>query len=345
VQRELRAGIKIGWPALWTVHRSSTTRRQPRRPDGRPGHDRGMLTIAAVCAERARTDAFAGVAHRDQLRELGFDAHHIDAHVAAGRWFRIGPAVILHNGPQTLSQRRQIALINCGPRAILTAFTALEDWGLAGWSRPDVHVLAPAGTTHPRLPHLVLHRTGNWSAVDAAPARRLHRVPASAVLAASSFRNQRSACGILAAVVQQGLTRPAELRRALEAAPRVRHRAAMLLAVDDIAQGADALSEIDLRRLCARFGLPLPTHQAVRVEPNGRRRYLDAEWRLPDGRVVAVEVDGAYHVAPRQWIEDQLRQNQIVLGGTIVLRFPSIVVRDHPALVIEQLRCLLLPRS
>ena len=117
----------------------------------------------------------------------------------------------------------------------------------------------------------------------------------------------------------------------------------MLRAVADIAQGAGALSEIDLRRLCRRFGLPLPTHQAVRVEPNGRRRYLDAEWRLPDGRVVAVEVDGAYHLAPQQWINDQLRQNRIVIGGTMVLRFPSILVRDNPELVAEQLRAVLFP--
>lgn len=304
-----------------------------------------MRTIAAVCAERARAEEFAGVAHRDQLRALGFNAHHIDAHVAAGRWSRIGPAVILHTGPLPLSQQRRVALINCGPRAVLTAFTALEDWGLTGWSRSDVHVLAPAGTSRPRLPHLVLHRTGDWSAVDLDTARRLHRTAAAAIVAASSLRSPRSACGILAAVVQQGLTGPADLRQALEAAPRTRHRAAMLLAVEDIAQGADALSEIDLWRLCRRFRLPEPTHQAVRVAPDGRRRYLDAEWRLPDGRLVAAEVDGAHHLVPQQWIKDQLRQNQIVIGGTIVLRFPSVVVRDSPELVAEQLRAVLSPRS
>lgn len=304
-----------------------------------------MRTMAAARAERVRTDRFGGVAHRDQLRELGFDAHRIDAQVAAGRWARVGPAVILHNGPLSASQQRRVALINCGPRAVLTSFTALTVWGLTGWSRPDVHVLAPAGTPRPPLPNLVLHRAGDWSAVDLAPGRRLHRVPAATVIAAGSFRNPRSACGILAAVVQQSLTRPVDLRRALDAAPRIRHRAAMVLAVGDVAQGADALSEIDLRRLCIRFGLPPPAHQAVRIEPGGRRRYLDAEWRLPDGRVIAVEVDGAYHLAPRQWIDDQLRQNRVVIGGTTVLRFPSIVVRDSPALVAEQLGALLLTRS
>ena len=106
--------------------------------------------------------------------------------------------------------------------------------------------------------------------------------------------------------------------------------------------GSDALSEIDFVRLCRRAGLPSPERQAVRLEPGGRRRYLDAQWRLPDGRVVVVEVDGAVHLAARRWFEDQLPQNEVTLSGTLVLRFPSAVVRCEPALVVAQLRRALL---
>jgi hypothetical protein len=119
----------------------------------------------------------------------------------------------------------------------------------------------------------------------------------------------------LAAAAQQRLVTPTELR--------------------------SALSEIDFGRLCARFGLPAPTRQAVRRSADGRRRYLDAEWRLPDGRVVVVEVDGAHHMSAAQWCADQLRQNDIVIAGAVVLRFPSVVVRDEPALVAAQLRLAL----
>jgi very-short-patch-repair endonuclease len=79
----------------------------------------------------------------------------------------------------------------------------------------------------------------------------------------------------------------------------------------------------------------------VRAEPGGRRRYLDAEWRCRDGRVVAAEVDGALHLTPRRWWDDQLRQNELTIAGTLVLRFPSAVVRAEPALVADQLRRLL----
>lgn len=110
-----------------------------------------------------------------------------------------------------------------------------------------------------------------------------------------------------------------------------------MLATEDIAQGSHALSEIDFLNLCRRFGLPSPTRQAVRTDRFGRRRYLDVEWRLPDGRIVVAEIDGALHLSPLRWVDDQLRQNEVVIGGTIVLRYPTVVVRAEPQLVAEQL--------
>jgi very-short-patch-repair endonuclease len=58
-----------------------------------------------------------------------------------------------------------------------------------------------------------------------------------------------------------------------------------------------------------------------------------------------VEIDGALHLAQSRWWEDQLRQNEIVLSGALVLRFPSAVVRHEPALVVAQLRRALTPAS
>ena len=46
-----------------------------------------------------------------------------------------------------------------------------------------------------------------------------------------------------------------------------------------------------------------------------------------DGRVLVVEVDGALHLLPARWWDDQLRQNEVVLSGRTVLRFPSVVLR------------------
>jgi hypothetical protein len=128
------------------------------------------------------------------------------------------------------------------------------------------------------------------------------------------------------------------LGAALDSAPRLRHRGVLVAAIHDIGQGAEALSEIDFIRLCRRFGVPKPRHQAVRTQPDGRRRYLDAEWTRADGQPVAAEVDDALHLTPRRWWDDQFRQDELTIKGTLVLRFPSVVIRTEPAMVADQLR-------
>ena len=95
--------------------------------------------------------------------------------------------------------------------------------------------------------------------------------------------------------------------------------------------GSEALSEIDFARLCRRHCLPAPTRQAIRIEPSGRRRYLDAEWRLRDGRRVAVEVDGAVHLAQRKWFE--------ISSGTTNSRSAARSYCDSPASSCEPSRC------
>jgi hypothetical protein len=302
------------------------------------------VTRAATRFDGRGLEYLDGVATRAELAALSVSADHVASQVRARRWRVLGSAVVLHNGSLTVGQRQRVALINCGPRAVLTSFTAARRWGLQGWSRPEIHVLAPAGTRRPDISGLVLHRARQWRTIDVSPARRLHRLAPALVVAASSFGSPRPGCGLLAAAVQQRLVSSAELRSAVTAATRRRHRSALLLALDDIAQGAQALSEIDFVRLCRRHALPGPRLQAVRTDPAGRRRYLDAEWDLADGRVLAVEVDGALHLSPRRWYDDQLRQNEVVLGGSVVLRYPSVIVRTEEATVVAQLRRALSPR-
>ncbi|HZE48304.1 MAG TPA: hypothetical protein VE074_02010 [Jatrophihabitantaceae bacterium] len=297
-----------------------------------------MLTNSAAATRAVSASDLDDVVSRAHLLRLGCTRWQIESRIAAGRWQPVGCAIVLHNGPLTRRQRWRVALLNCGPRSALTAFTALEALGLHGWERDAVHVLAPAGVARPNLAGIRLHRTSAMGRDELLHARRCHRVAPAAVIAASTFRTPRPAVGLLAATVQRRLTSAADLRAALSRAPRTRHRAALVAAVGDIEMGAHALSEIDFIRLCRRNGLPPPTQQSVRVELDGRRRYLDAEWVLEDGRRVVVEVDGAVHLAPRTWFDDQLRQNEVTLAGAIVLRYPSVIVREESGIVVTQLR-------
>jgi hypothetical protein len=282
------------------------------------------------------------------LRRAGNTPSHIKAELHAGRWRRWGHAIVLHNGPLTAEQRWFVARAHAGPRALLTAFTAAQAFGLQGWERDETHLLAPLGARQVRgcpVP-LAVHRVRRWETVRRHRGAPMHNRADALVVAAGSFGSPRPACGILAAAVQQRLTTPEAIADATRRAIRIRHRAVLLAALADIAQGSEALSEIDFVRLCRRHGLPEPLRQAVRVERLGRRRYLDASWRRNDGQLLVVEVDGALHLAPKRWWDDQLRQNELSLGGALVLRYPSVVVRTEPGLVAAQLRrALLLSRD
>jgi hypothetical protein len=210
---------------------------------------------------------------------------------------------------------------------------------LRGWERRETHLVAPCGTRiRSGCPvDLKLHLSGSWP-VRRERGRTIEMLADAVLRAAATFANPRPGCGLLAATVQQRLVTPEGLYDALERFPRLRHRRALLLAVGDIAGGSEALSEIDFVRLCRRHGLPEPLCQTPRREPGGRWRYLDATWRRGDGRLVVVEVDGALHLAPGRWWDDQLRQNELALGDALVLRFPSVVLRTAERHVADQLR-------
>lgn len=275
-------------------------------------------------------------------RRLSIDGVHrrqLADELAAGRWQRAGLAVVMHNGPLSPAQRWRVARVHGGPQAVLTAFTAVEAYGLTGWERDEVHLLAPAGTRlRAACPvPVVLHLRGS-RAIRQNRRGGIELLPDALLRAAATFAGPRPGCGLLAAAVQQRKVTADELREALRRSPRVRHRGALAAAVADIGGGAEALSEIDFVRLCRRHGLPAPVQQQLRREPSGRRRYLDATWRRADGRLVVVEVDGALHLAARRWWDDQLRQNELALADALALRFPSVVVRAEERLVVSQLR-------
>ena len=46
--------------------------------------------------------------------------------------------------------------------------------------------------------------------------------------------------------------------------------------------------------------------------------------------------------SPSRWWDDQLRQNEVVLSGRLVLRFPTAILRYEELLVVDQLTRALL---
>jgi hypothetical protein len=277
---------------------------------------------------------------RAQLLALGHSPGHLDAQVTARRWRALTSTVyVLHNGPLTQRQQWWAATLAVGP---LAGRTALQAWGIKGWPSEQVEVIVARGA-QPELPDGVaikVHESRRLSEGDVAPQdpprTRLER---SAIDAAAWTKDPRAACGLLAAVVQQRRTTAARLSAELKVAGQVRHVGLMRSVLHDIAGGAQALSEVDLAKVCARAGLELVDRQVVRRGPDGKRRYVDARVRSREtGKSALVEVDGALHLVVSSYWEDMDRGNELVIGGSPVLRFPSIAFRLDPDRVDDQLR-------
>ena len=311
--------------------RAAISRRQPTGTD--------LLAVPTRLANLVERQS--GVLTRTQLHECGMTTAAVRAALAARRWRAFGRNVIVvHNGQITETQRQWIAVLLPQKLAALAGPTAAAEGGLLGFESEQIHVVVPHDT-HVRVPSWIkLHESRRFGPADALLTAGLPRTrpPRSLIDTATWSRRPRRACAVLCAGVQQRLVTPEALDTELSRAGAVRHVAIMRAILGDIAGGGHTLAEIDLGPLARRAGLPLPRRQALRREPNGKIRYVDAEFDLPDGTLLAVEIDGAMHLQPFSWWDDMDRQNEIVIGRQPVLRFPSLTVRLNEERVVDQLR-------
>lgn len=228
-------------------------------------------------------------------------------------------------------------MLNAGPRAALCSLTAAAADGLTGFRSDAIHVVVPRRCGARPSAGTVVHLSRRFD-----PDRDIHparlpprtRLPRSVVDAAVWSANDLAATSLFAAAVQQRLVSVAQLRTTLAAAGLVRRRRLLLAVLDDVEGGSHSFAEIDAVRLCHAAGIPPPARQAVRTDGHGRRRYLDLFW--PE-HGLCVEIDGAFHWQAHEWRLDLERQNDLVLDGLRVLRFPALLLRSDPSQVLAHI--------
>ena len=292
-------------------------------------------TLRALASEQC------DVVSRAQLAGLGISRHDIRNQVRARRWRLIGNTVVLHRGPLSQDQKHWVAVMHAGQGAALASLTAAALHGLEKWPTKQVHVVVSRGTRVRPLPWMKIHISRRFTPEDVHPTRTPAqcRVERAVIDAATWKPHPKLACAVLCSAVQQRIVTVDALREALHAAGAVRHRKHMLAVLTDIEGGSQSMSEIDFVRLCKRAGLPRPEQQSIRHDSAGRKRYLDARFTRPDGRVLLVEVDGGIHLEPLIWWDDQSRSNDVgIADDALVLRFSTVALRTDRERIIRQLR-------
>jgi very-short-patch-repair endonuclease len=268
--------------------------------------------------------------------------------LTSGRWqLPCRGIVVAQSGPLTDMQILRIAVLWAGSGAALAGLTAATLDGLRGFDERDqrkerpIHVLVPGACSvrgaRPGMLPLVLHYSRLLDAADIHPLRQppRTRMPRSLVDAAAWMATDRGAQAVLAAGVQQRLVRVEDLMAVVTSNQRLPRRGLIKNTLDDIAGGAQALSELDFTRLLRRHRLPEPDRQAQRLDSAGRRRWLDAVW---EAARLMVEVDGIHHLDAAQYWADMNRDNDFTLSGYRVLRFPAFAVRYDPGQIARKIR-------
>ena len=289
-----------------------------------------------------------GVVHRDQFGDLGVSRAAVASQIAGRRWTAYGQKVVLlQNSPPTRTQLMWLAVLDAGEDAALGSHTALELAGFKGFAREaaDIHLIVQRGARATPLLGVRVHESRRLNVEELVDVHGLRRTEtARSVLDTAAWQPfPRFACLMVAAAVQQRVTTPARLDEAMRTVGRIRHKAYLRLALADVREGAQSLGELDLARLCRRFGLIRPRRQVLRRDRTGRIRYLDAEWDLPNGEICVLEIDGGHHMDVASWQEDMRRERSVVVTRRWVLRATVFEIRLEGAAVFADLRSMGVP--
>lgn len=298
---------------------------------------------------RELAQAQSGLVTRAQLRRLGWDAGHVHSNIAAERWVERSSTVIgTTTGELGRTALMWLGALHAGGESLVGDLTAAEVAGLENWHRDDITIVVPQDARFDDdLPGIRFVRTRRPLRTFRRPDLDLPtmRIEPAVLHFAAYQRSRRTAEGVLAAAVQQRLTTAADLHRwVLEMRP-LRWSKHFQAVLGEMAGGSQSVAELDVRRMCRTFHLTLPDRQVKRRDSSGRVRYTDCEWRLADGRTLALEVDGSFHMEIEHWEDDIARQRGLTDPDRIVIRCTARELRDEPDRVAQDLRRLGVPRA
>jgi len=309
-----------------------------------------MVTrISSNCRELV--DYQHGVVARWQVA-CSEDLVAIDALVRTNRWRTMYRGVYwAYTGPASRESILWAAVRRCGPEAALSHETAAELDGITDRRRSAIHVTIPSGQQvhiasrelDGGVPPIVVHRSARLP-LARHPARTPPRTrPEETVLdLAVSARCLDDAFFWLSAACSRRIVTPAQIRQAAAGRKKMRWRADVLVALDEVSEGV--LSNLEhryVRNVERPHGLPKPKRQ-VRMSRNGRSAYLD-NFFADYG--VSVELDGrAAHPVEARW-QDIHRDNYFASAGITTLRYSWTDVTSRPCVVAAEIAMLLRQRG
>jgi len=263
-----------------------------------------------------------------QAGDAGLSSRQMENLVRVGRWQRVYYGVYASfTGEPARGAVLWAAVLRAGPQAILSHETAAELSGLVDKRSKLLHVTIPESQRVRPTAGFVIHRSSRILEIrdpDLPPRTLIEETMLDLAQDAASFDDVVS---LLARAFQRRLTLPGLLRQSVDLRTRLRWRAEILQAVEDVASGAhSALEYRYLRDVERAHGLPVAERQARAVQ-NGRVIYRDVLYRQFG---VAVELDGRASHPAEQRARDNRRDNVSASEGVLTLRYGWPDVTERP---------------
>lgn len=294
-------------------------------------------------AQLAETQA--GLLSHRQLRELGVSRGEIRNHLRVGRWaVRSAEVVSTTTGPLSAEQALWLGVLHGGPTAMVGALNAATRRGLKRWHREEITILVGNPLSFEPLPGYRFFRTRRpYKVLLGSGELPTCRLEPAVLMFAAHEPHLRTALGAVTASVQQRLTTTDALDSWIDRLAPLRRSRDLRALLTDVSDGAHSMTEVDLRKACRTYGVEPPRSQRRRTDRRGRKRYTDAEWLLPDGRVLVLEVDGAFHDDVMQASEDRVRNRRLTNARRVVVQCSGFELRHEPWEVIQDLVALGVP--
>lgn len=284
-----------------------------------------------ICSKLATSQE--GAVRHDQLRLAGLTPGDVRQLVDSGGLHpRYNGVYIVGHLALAPRANEAAALLACGPRSVISHWSAAYLWGLIE-HRPDAIDVTLVGTRRRAHPGLRLHYARKLAArdVDEKGSVRVTS-PARTIVDLSAEATDLQLEALIAEARAKRLLRKGELERAVGRAGR-RKGVARLKAILRSHAG-HALTRSETERLCRRLlkaaGLPQP-------QTNRRVENVEADFLWPEQRVV-LEVDTiTFHGHPRAFEWDRRKTLILEAAGYHVIRITRRQLEEEPLWVIAQI--------
>jgi hypothetical protein len=280
-----------------------------------------------------------GVVARRQLLELGFSQDAIYHRITRGRLHPVARGVYAIGRPQlTQYGRWMVAVLSCGPEAVLSHESAAALWEIRPLKRDEIEISVLTAVARVR-PGIVVHRRATLAAGDMTRCHAILVTTPICTLIDIATRLQRDQ---LEAAINEAdkrdLADPEALRLALD---QVTRRPGIGLLRQLLDRRMFTLTDSELER---RF-LPIAGEAGLSPPETGCRvNGFKVDFYWPDLGLV-VETDGLrYHRTPAQQARDRLRDQAHAAAGLTPLRFTRAQVRfdpDHVRATLVAVACRL----